>query len=109
MLAHPLKVRAIASARIKTDTIDATTLAPLLRTDLLPTASIPPRAIRDQRELLRYRASLVRVRTQGQNKIAAILTKIGVRTPTTPAFGVKSRRVLATVPVRVCYRLALDG
>jgi transposase len=44
VLAHPLKVRAIASARIKTDKIDATTLAHLLRTDLLPTAYIPPPA-----------------------------------------------------------------
>jgi transposase len=32
VLAHPLKVRAIASARIKTDKSDATTLAHLLRT-----------------------------------------------------------------------------
>jgi transposase len=109
VLAHPLKVRAIASARIKTDKIDATTLAHLRRTDLLPTAYIPPRAIRDQRELLRDRASLVRLRTQVKNKIAAILTKTGVRTPTKTAFGVKSRRFLATVPVRACYRLALDG
>src|SRR5438445_103397 len=32
-LASPRKVKAIASAKIKTDTIDATTLAHLLRTD----------------------------------------------------------------------------
>lgn len=108
-LAHPLKVRAIASARINTDKIDATTLAHLLRTDLLPTAYIPPRALRDQRELLRDRASLVRLRTPVKNKIAAILTKPGVQTPIKTAFGVKSRRFLATVPVRACYRLALDG
>lgn len=101
-LAHPLKVRAIASARINTDKIDATTLAHLLRTDLLPTAYIPPRALRD-------RASLVRLRTPVKNKIAAILTKPGVQTPIKTAFGVKSRRFLATVPVRACYRLALDG
>ncbi len=109
VLAYPLKVRAIASARIKTDKIDATTLAHLLRTDLLPTAYIPPRAIRDQRELLRYRASLVRLRTQVKSNLAAILTKTGLRTPTKTAVGVKSRRFLATVPVRACYRLALDG
>jgi transposase len=33
VLAHPLKTRAIAEARIKTDTIDATTLAELLSTN----------------------------------------------------------------------------
>jgi transposase len=109
VLAHPLKTRAIASARIKTDKIDATTLAHLLRTELLPAAYIPPRTIRDQRERLRYRASLVRLRTQVKNKIAAIVRKTGVQPPTKTAFGVKSRRFLATVPVRACYRLALYG
>src|SRR3990172_8783215 len=38
VLAHPLKTKAIASARIKTDKIDSTILAHLLRTDLLPAA-----------------------------------------------------------------------
>ncbi len=109
VLAHPLKTRAIASARIKTDKIDATTLAHLLRTDLLPAAYIPPRPIRDQREVLRYRASLVRLRTQVKNKLAALVRKTGIQPPTKTAFGVQGRRFLATVPVRPCYRLALDG
>jgi transposase len=109
VLAHPLKTKAIASARIKTDKIDATTLAQLLRADLVPAAYIPPRAVRDTREILRYRASLVRLRTQVKNKIAAILSKTGITTPTKTAFGVKSRQFLATVSVRPCYRLALDG
>src|SRR5438132_7316212 len=109
VLAHPLKTKAIASARIKTDKIDATTLAHLLRADLVPAAYIPPRAVRDTREILRYRASLVRLRTQVKNKIAAILSKNGIVTPTKTAFGVKSRQFLATVAVRPCYRLALEG
>ena len=109
VLAHPLKTKAIASARIKTDKIDATTLAHLLRADLLPAAYIPPRAVRDTREVLRTRASLVRLRTQVKNKVHAILTKNGLRTPTTHALGKKAQRFLATVPVRPCYRGALDG
>ena len=38
ILAHSLKVRAIAEAKIKTDTIDSHTLAQLLRVDLIPAA-----------------------------------------------------------------------
>jgi len=38
VLAHPLKVKAIADAKIKTDKIDATVLAHLLRADLVPEA-----------------------------------------------------------------------
>ena len=67
VLAHPLKTRAIAEARIKTDTIDATTLAELLRLDGIPKAYIPPREVRDIRELLRYRASLVSIRVGIKN------------------------------------------
>ena len=37
-LAHPLKVRAIAEAKIKTDSIDSITLAQLLRGNLIPEA-----------------------------------------------------------------------
>jgi len=61
VLAHPLKTKAIASARIKTDKIDATTLVQLLHADLVPAAYIPPRDVRDTRVVLRYRASLVRL------------------------------------------------
>ena len=35
-LAHPLRTRAIAAARVKTDAVDAKTLAHLLRTGMLP-------------------------------------------------------------------------
>lgn len=59
-LAHPLRTRAIAEAKVKTDKIDSTILAHLLRADLVPAAYIPPRGIRDLRELLRYRAALVK-------------------------------------------------
>jgi len=37
-LAHPLKVRAIAEARIKTDKISADILCDFLRSNLLPEA-----------------------------------------------------------------------
>lgn len=82
VLAHPLKTKAIASARIKTDKLDSTVLAQLLRAALIPTAYIPPRAVRDTRELLRYRAALVSQRTVLKNRIAAIVRKTGVKLPT---------------------------
>lgn len=40
-LAHPFWVRAIAAAQVKTDAIDAHTLAQLLRSNLIPRAYIP--------------------------------------------------------------------
>jgi hypothetical protein len=48
-------VRAIAAACIKTDRIDATILAHLARTDLLPAAYAPPVEVRELREVVRHR------------------------------------------------------
>ncbi len=60
-LIHPLKTKAIASAKIKSDKIDSHILAQLLRADLLAESYVPPKPIRMSRELLRYRASLVKI------------------------------------------------
>jgi transposase len=108
-LAHPLKTKAIASARIKTDKIDSTILAHLLRTNLLPTSYIAPRGIRDIREILRYRASLVSLRTSIKNKVHAILAKNGMAIPYTDVFGKKAISYLQGLELRPCYRQSLDG
>jgi transposase len=57
---HPSRCKAIASARLKNDKVDAHILAQLLRTDLLPEARIAPPAIRQLRAVLRHRIQLVR-------------------------------------------------
>jgi hypothetical protein len=62
-LVHPSRCKAIASARLKNDKVNAATLAQLLRADLLPEAWIAPQATRDLRAVLRHRASLVRLST----------------------------------------------
>ena len=59
-MVHPLRCKAIASARLKNDKVDAAILAQLLRADLLPEAWIAPAKVRQLRALLRHRISLVR-------------------------------------------------
>lgn len=73
VLAHPLKTRLIAEARIKTDAIDARVLAELLRAKLLPVAYAPAAATRQVKNYLRYRAGLAMVNTQVKNKLHALL------------------------------------
>jgi transposase len=77
-LVHPSRCKAIASARLKNDKVDAATLAQLLRADLLPEAWIPPQATRDLRALLRHRASLVRMGTACKNRVHAVLADRGI-------------------------------
>lgn len=98
-LAHPLKTKAIASARIKTDTLDATTLAHLLRSDLVPGSYIPTSEEQDNRELARARWSLVQQQTHLKNKIHAILGKENLTFSGTDLFGKTGRMWLTTVPL----------
>jgi transposase len=76
-LVHPLRCKAIASARLKNDKVDAATLAQLLRADLLPEAWIAPAGVRQFRALLRHRVGLVRLRTMLQNRIHAVVADFG--------------------------------
>ena len=80
-LVHPSRCKAIASARLKNDKVDARTLAQLLRADLLPEAWIAPPEIRDLRALLRHRASLVRLATGLKNRVHAVLADRGISPP----------------------------
>jgi len=72
VLAHPLKVRAIAEARIKTDKISADILADLLRSNLLPEAYVPSKETREAKSILRQRMFFVRVQTMVKNRIHTI-------------------------------------
>jgi transposase len=76
-LVHPLRCKAIASARLKNDKVDAAILAQLLRADLLPEAWIAPAKVRQLRALLRHRVGLVRLGTQLRNRIHAVAADFG--------------------------------
>ena len=56
-LVHPSQCKAIASARLKNNKVDAAILAQLLRADLLPEAWVAPPEVRQLRALLRHRVA----------------------------------------------------
>lgn len=75
IMAHPLKTRLIAEARIKTDSIDSETLAHLLRADLIPQAYAPSSETRDIKNLLRYRLSLTAIKVRIKNTVHSVLAR----------------------------------
>lgn len=81
VLSHPKQTKAIAAARLKNDRVDAERLVLLLRGDLLPTVWIPPAELREARELLRHRVSLVWVRTEIKNRLLALLARRHLQPP----------------------------
>lgn len=108
-LAHPLRTRAIAAARVKTDAVDARTLAHLLRTGLLPEAYIAPPELRDLRDLLRHRATLVHLRTSIKNRVHALLARQGILPEYTDLFGTAGREFLASLELPDGPRRRLDS
>jgi transposase len=87
-LAHPLGVKAFTCRRVKDDVRDAADLADLLRMGRLPEAWIAPAAIRELRELTRYRHRLVGLRTSCRNQVHGVLAKLGVPVTCADIFGV---------------------
>ncbi|MCA1680100.1 MAG: IS110 family transposase [Actinobacteria bacterium] len=108
-LAHPLRTKAIASARVKTDAVDARTLAHLLRADLLPEAYIAPRELRDLRDLLRHRVALTRMRSALKNRVGAILAKNGIDRAYSNLYGPGGLRFLQELDLREGPRRRLDS
>jgi transposase len=72
---HPLMVKAIDYAKVKTDKVDARILADLLRTDMIPECYIPDEKIRNLRDLARRRHYFVNTRTIFKNKVHVELSK----------------------------------
>ena len=110
-LAHPLKVKAIAEAKIKTDKIDAKILAHLLRSDLLPEAYVPGPAAREARNVLRQRMFFVRVRTMIKNRIWGLLDRYPDLTESRPCRELFSKQGLAwmeALPLKERDREMLD-
>ncbi|MFQ5802592.1 MAG: IS110 family transposase [Candidatus Methylomirabilales bacterium] len=106
-MAHPLKTKAIASARIKTDRLDKGILAHLGLADLVPQAYIPSRDIRDLREVLRHRAFMVALQTRLKNRIHSSLGKLGIDTAYTDLFGKAGLAWLTTLDLREPFRTLL--
>jgi transposase len=106
-LVHPLRCKAIASARLKNDKIDAEILAQLLRADLLPEAWIAPPAVRQLRALLRHRVQLVRLRTLLRNRIHAVLADHGYGRPAGCWSG-PGRDWLASLPLPAASREVVE-
>lgn len=103
VLSNPAKTKAIAQAKVKTDSVDALMLAKLLRGGYIAESYIPPRRIMDLREMIRYRASLVRMRAIVKNKIHAQLLMHGIRMEASPF----SRSYVAGLKALGDYRI--DG
>jgi transposase len=77
-LADSYQVKAFAKKHKKNDKIDAGLIAWLLQRGDLPTAAIPDKETRKQREVLRYRMKVVSDKTRNIARLKALLDKLGL-------------------------------
>ncbi|MDP9260326.1 MAG: IS110 family transposase, partial [Actinomycetota bacterium] len=94
-VSNPMRTRAIASAKVKTDKIDAKVLAQLGAADFLPEVWAPDVVTRALRRRVAHRSSLVRQRTRLRNQIHAVLARNLIDVPVTDLFGQGGRAWLA--------------
>jgi transposase len=80
-LGHSKFIKAISYAKVKTDAVDAATLAQLLRSELIPEAHMVSPEWREARDLLRARLQLVGQQTRCKNALAGLLAQYNVATP----------------------------
>ena len=78
-LANSFELKAFAKRNKKTDKIDARLICDILRMGFLPKVNIPPKPIREIRELMRYRMSLISERTYNICRLKTTLSKLGVQ------------------------------
>ena len=109
VLANPLKTKAIASARIKSDKVDARILAHLLRTDLIPECYVPPKEMREIRSLVRHRLSIVKLRTMVKNKAHSLIDRNGLKHEFSDLFGKAGLQWLKSVELSGLDRLMLEN
>ncbi|MBV9266850.1 MAG: IS110 family transposase [Acidobacteriaceae bacterium] len=101
VVSNPLRTRAIAEAKIKTDRVDALVLAQLLRCDYLPRVWMPEAETRRMRQRSSERANLSADRTRVKNRIHAVLQQRLLQPPVQDLFSQRGRIWLE--------RLALDA
>jgi len=106
-LAHPLGIKMFDHQRVKNDRRDAANLADLLRMGRLPEAWIAPRELRELRELVRYRAKLVALRSGLKAQVHSVLAKEGVAVPYSDLFGVAGNQLLDRLELASAYHQRL--
>ncbi len=109
VIANPLQVKAIAHAHVKTDKVDAGTLASLYAAGYLPEIWTPDAATERLRRLIARRYQVVRHRTRIKNEVHAILhAHLIPKCPHADSFNGRGRDWLAHQPVPDDERDAIE-
>ena len=99
LVADAQKVKGLAPLACKTDRVDARVLAELSFRDLVPAIWLPSFALRQEREIARFRLHLVKHRSTLKNRVHATLIAFGYQRQMADLFGTKGRALLERLDV----------
>ena len=109
IIANPLQVKAIAHSHVKTEKIDAGTLASLHAAGYLPEVWMPDAATERKRRLAARRDQVVRHRTRIKNEVHSILfAHLVPKCPHADLFSKRGRDWLARQSLPDDERMAID-
>jgi transposase len=108
-LVNVRRTKVIAESKIKTDKLDAKSIAHCLRTGFIATAYIPPKEIMELRTILRHRISLKKEMVRYKNKIHAILLRNGINHESSDLFGVGGMRFLRNLKLNESDQYSLES
>jgi transposase len=91
LVAHPLAVKLIANARVKTDKQDVFRLARLLAGGLIPEVWVPPEPVRELRSLIAHRRRLIQMRSMTRNRLHSLAHRHNLTLPEGGAFADKNQ------------------
>jgi len=99
-IADAQKVKGLAPLACKTDEIDSMVLAVLSHSDVVPAIWLPDPAVREERELARFRLHLVKHKSMTlKHRVHSTLTNFGRPCRVTDLFGAEGRRLLERLEV----------
>ena len=109
VVSNPMKTKAIAEAKVKTDKVDAEVLAQLLRCDYLPSVWVPDATTRVMRQLTSRRERLVSEQTRLMNRIQSVLAGLLVVVPVKTLFSQEGHRWLSECELPTHERALIES
>jgi transposase len=109
VVGNPLKTKAIAEAKVKTDKVDAEVLAQLLRCNYLPSVWQPDDRTRQLRSWITHRKALMTQRARLKNQVQGLLGRLLVTSPFKLLWTKKGVAWLHSVELPAHERLVLDS
>lgn len=102
-LVNPVKARAIAEAKIKTDKVDSEILAHLLRSNLIPEVYVGSKEMRELKRLIKERVFMKRQIVQIKNRLCSELLRRGIK-PELNIFTKEGRKYLRSLDINSIQR-----